>query len=151
MDWKTDHCPKRFKRTIAQVISVLALVSLVMAPDVLAQGGNVARVPEDFSYPRYGDSAQFQEPFAARNLSGQVILPGGGGLEKVLVELMSPGWKKRVDAVFTDAEGHFDLNRSTKGTYYLRFSLLYFGLVMAKVKIIKKAAKGVIIELPVAN
>lgn len=151
MDLKTDRSPKRIKRTIAQLISALALVSLVTAPDILAQGGNVVRVPEDFSYPRYGDSVQFQNPFRARNLSGQVILPGGGGLEKVLVELMSPGWKQRVDAVFTDADGHFDLNRSTKGTYYLRFSLLYFGLVMAKVKITKRAATGVIIELPVAN
>lgn len=134
-------------------ILILSLVAsgFLNGPLHLCQDKVKVQVPQDFAYPEAMAEVLLETPIVAGSLSGKVFNWNGDELEKVLVERVTPDWRTRIDATFTDSEGCFYLPSPPSGRYYLRFSLPGWGTVLAKIKVSKKTKSQIKVELPVAN
>lgn len=94
------------------------------------------QVAKDFSYPESPATIKVESPYKAKSLAGRISDPTGAGLEKALVERLSSGWKKRIDATFTDSEGSFSFPQYSSGkTQFLKISKPGFNTLLVKVKI----------------
>jgi len=67
-----------------------------------------------FSYPAAVGVVEIERPFVTKFLAGRVQASNGVALEKVLVELVTPDWKHRIKATFTDHNGCFRFDRISK-------------------------------------
>lgn len=107
--------------------------------------------PADFSYPIDVATLEDDRPIRVRTLSGRVARPYGAGLDRVLVERMSTGWKERLEAVFTDANGWFRFPGEAKGRFYLRLNRPGYTPTMFIFDVTPKAKKRINVELSLAN
>jgi hypothetical protein len=106
-------------------------------------------VPKGFAYPESQVTILQKSRVHTSELSGTVTDATGARLAKVLVELLTSNGKERVDAVFTDTQGHFQLLPQAKGNHRLRFSLpgLNSTIVMVTIDAKSKNKLEVIMEL----
>jgi hypothetical protein len=93
------------------------------------------QVAKDCSYPESPAIIRVESPYEAQSLAGRISDPTSAGLEKVLVQRLSSGWKKCIDATFTDSEGSFSFSQYSGKTQFLRISKPGFNTLLIKVKI----------------
>ncbi len=99
------------------------------------------------SYPEAAETIQVDVPYEAHALAGRIVDPAGSGLDKVLVERLGSGWKERLDATFTNAEGTFSFPRAPVKTQFLRLSKPGFNTSMIKVRIKRSLKAQLKVEL----
>src|SRR5205807_1959568 len=95
------------------------------------------RVVGGFSYPESPEIIKVEIPYEAETLAGRVVDSTEAGLDKVLVELLSPDWKKRIDATLTDSNGSFSFFRYSGKTQFLKLSKPGFNTLLIKARIKK--------------
>jgi len=134
----------------------LTFISVIFnSPKVSAQGHKAKEeVPRDFTYPAPFDYEEIKEPIVSRSLSGIVVVPLteskgyiGNPVPNALVERVTPDWKRRLDATFTNEDGLFKLKSVPPGTYHLKLSNLYFNTLLVKVIVSRKAKNTLKLEL----
>lgn len=106
---------------------------------VSASQREVGQVPNGFSYPESPSTTRVETPMIARSLSGTVLAPHGSKIAKVLVELVSKDWKKRIDAVFTDSKGSFSFAKTPRRKHFLKLSMAGFDTLLVMVITSKKS------------
>jgi hypothetical protein len=138
---------------LAVCLALTAAVSNCQKNHVAApsEEAKVQRVPEDFNYPESPETVQDEIPYEAKSLAGKISDPTGAGLGKALVELLSSGWKKRIDATFTDSEGSFSFSRYSGKTHFLRISKPGFNTLLIKVDIKENLKTTLSIKLGVSQ
>lgn len=96
------------------------------------------KVPKDFSYPEARETVKADAPLSVRSLAGKVVDSTNSAIERVLVERLSTGWNKRLDATFTDSNGLFSLP-GRSNIQYLKLSKPGFDTLLIRVRINRKA------------
>jgi hypothetical protein len=96
-------------------------------------------VPKDFSYPDSPKRTELKDPIRAKSLAGTIADAAGFPIPRVLVERVSPDWKTRLDATFTDSEGSFAFVKAPIGRHYLKLSMNGFDTLLVKVIASKKS------------
>jgi hypothetical protein len=121
--------------------------------DVVAQTNQAERqqVAKDFSYPDSPETIKDEVPYEAESLAGRVIDITDAGLGKALVERLSYGWGKRLDATFTDSNGFFSLPCNSNKTQYLKLSKPGFNTLLIKVVMKKKTRSRLNVKLGVSQ
>lgn len=109
------------------------------------------QVAEDFNYPESPATIQVESPYEAESLTGRISDPTSGGLERVLVERLSSGWKKRIDATFTNSEGSFSFSRYSGKTQFLKISKPGFNTLLVKVRLKDNVKSPLSIKLSVSQ
>lgn len=112
---------------------------------------NTASVPEGFHYPELGRSVVAAEPIIATRLAGGAMDEVGHPVERALVELMTPHWRKRISARFTDDAGRFDFGITKSGRYLLKVTTPGFAPLLARVTVLQSGPPGVTLTLHLAN
>jgi hypothetical protein len=115
------------------------------APDETQQ------VAQDFSYPESPETTRDEIPYKANSLAGRVVDPTGAGLEKALVERLNSGWKKRINATFTDSQGSFSFSQHSGKMQFLKISKPGFNTLLVKVAIKKNLNSQLNLKLGVSH
>jgi hypothetical protein len=108
---------------------------------VHANQAETQQIAKDFSYPESPETITVEVPYEAKSLAGRVADVTDAGLEKVLVERLSSGRGKRLDAIFTDSNGFFSLRCNSSRVQYLKLSKPGFDTLLIKV-VMKKDLKS---------
>jgi len=130
--------------TSAWLLAALVLTAGTQ-PCVFAIDGQQS-VPKGFKYPEAPETILYRAPLEVRSLRGSIVGPTGDQLSRVLVERLTPGWKIRLDATFTDDEGRFAFPESSTTMQFLRFSKPGFKTLLAKVRT-RRAAREPFLKL----
>jgi len=120
------------------LIFVVVLIGSQSAP-VSASQESGKEVPKGFSYPESPKTTELKNPIRTTSLSGTVADAAGFPIPRILVELVSRDWKRRLAAIFTDSEGTFAFATARKGKHYLKLSGPGFDSLMVRVIATKKA------------
>lgn len=87
----------------------------------LVVAGCTRRIAPEYEYPQ-GWITHLEEDHAfVQSLSGIVNDGSGTPIPFVLVERMTPDFKRRIDATLTDEKGSFRFRHMHAGNHYLRF------------------------------
>lgn len=131
----------------------ICLMLCIVVPSALggSRGDNQSSVPKGFRYPESQETVQIDTPMESKSLAGKVVDSAGFGLEKVLVERLSAGWKRRRNATFTDSEGLFTFSNPSSGQYYLRLSKPGFKTLLVKALITQKSQSQLRLALVVSH
>lgn len=134
-------------------LTLLAAVSNCQRSHVVtrAEQSKAPQIAEDFSYPVSPETITNETSYEAKSLAGRINDPSGAGLEKALVERLSSGWKKRLDATFTDSEGSFSFSHYSGKTQFLKISKPGFNTLLVRVKIKENLKTPLSIELNVSH
>jgi hypothetical protein len=137
----------------AGCLALLAAVSYCRQGHVAThtEQAEAQQVAKDFSYPESPETIKVETPYEAESLAGRISDPTGVGLERALVECLSSGWKKRIDATFTGSEGSFSFSRCSGKTQFLRISKSGFNTLLVKVKIKENQKSPLNIKLGVSQ
>ena len=121
----------------AGCLTLLTVVSNCQRSHVVAHldQAEAQQATRDFSYPESPEIIKDETPHEAMALAGRISDHTGAGLERALVEHLSSGWKKRIDATFTDSEGSFSFSQYSGTTQFLKISKPGFNTLLIKVKI----------------
>jgi carboxypeptidase family protein len=107
------------------------------------------RIPPEYEYPQGWVTAE--HPIAqARSLSGSVLDASGAPRQSVLVERMTPDFKKRLAATLTNERGEFRL-RGGAGKYYLRFRYRGFNDYLLPVAVAHSSRETLVVKLEISN
>jgi hypothetical protein len=68
-----------------------------------------------------------------------------------LVEEMTPGWEKRVQASLTDQHGTFKLTASTTKEHHLRFTKPGYATVLLRLVVRPELSNDIEVELSLAH
>lgn len=138
---------------LAGCLALLAAVSNCQRGHVVTQAeqAKAQQVAKDFSYPESPETIKDETPYEAESLAGRISDPTGAGLEKALVERLSSGWRKRIDATFADSEGSFSFSRYSGKTQFLKISKPGFNTLLVKVKIKDNVKSPLSIKLGVSQ
>ena len=130
--------------SVALLIGILPFIGV-------ARNQRGQKVPAGFKYPQSQETIQVDAEIESRSLSGVVIDPSGSGHSKVLVERLRHGWRNRISAVFTNADGQFTFAGVHSGIYFLRVSKPGFNTMLLKVRVTAKTKSTVRIDLKLSN
>lgn len=87
---------------------------------------------------------QIETPQPAQQVEGVVLDPSGAPISDLTVADCTANWAAVLRSTKTDSKGHFHFSRqSGKKLYYLRFDHPMFNPLELKLKLDKKAAKGI--------
>ena len=106
------------------------------------------RIPQWYEYEP-GWITQEYPPVQTRFLSGRV-LAGDTGLQYVLVERMTPDFKKRLAVTVTNERGEFRLHGGA-GQYYLRFRRRAFNDYLVPVVVTHSSRETLVVKLEPSN
>ena len=133
------------------LIKCLILCTLVSSVFGEPRNHNQSKVPKDFRYPESQETVQVRVPIESKSLAGRVVDSASFGLEKVLVERLSAGWRRRQNAMFTDSEGAFVFRKQGIGRYYLRLSKPGFKTLLVRVLVTNKSQSSLRLVLGVSH
>jgi Carboxypeptidase regulatory-like domain len=140
-------CPKVIIRLIENQSNPLLkfqiseLRGCVLLTFILLLMGCARRIPPEYEYPQ-GWITNLEEDHAiAQSLSGVVNDGSGMPIRSVLVERMTPDFKRRIAATLTDEKGTFRFRHRREGSHYLRFRFRGFNDYEIPVTITPKAKK----------
>lgn len=97
------------------------------------------KVPKAFRYPEARETVKTNAVTWVNSLAGRAVDSTNAPLEKVLVERLSTGWGKRIDATFTDADGSFSLPGRSAKTRYLKLSKPGFDTLLIRVRVNRRS------------
>jgi len=107
------------------------------------------RIPPEYEYPR-GWVTEEHPLVRAKSLSGRVVDPSGAAMQSVLVELMTPDFKRRLAATLTTDKGEFRLHGGS-GKYYLRFRYRAFNDYLVPVLVTPSSAEPFVVRLEISD
>jgi hypothetical protein len=119
------------------VRNLLLFVFLAVSQFCCVRYSEVKKVPIGFEYPEYGITIQYEKVLLFHRVAGKVIAPNGERLSEVLVEIRTSDHKKRLSAVFTDANGNFEFRNLNEGDYFMRLTKSYFAPLQANIRVAK--------------
>lgn len=103
--------------------------------------GCTRRIPQEYGYPQGWITVLEKDSGVVQSLSGVVDDGSGAPIQFVLIERMTPDFKRRIDATLTDQKGSFRFRHVHGGTHYLRFRFRGFNDYEIPVIITPKAKK----------
>jgi hypothetical protein len=119
---------------------------------LLLQMGCVRRIPPEYEYSPGWITMRGEDHPIVQSLSGVVKDASGAPIPFVLVERMTPDFKRRIAATLTDEKGTFRLRHVRKGNQYLRFRFRGFNDYEIPVIISPKSSKhDLTVEMSVSN
>jgi hypothetical protein len=120
----------------------ICLIMLVIAlPFTACQ----RRIPPEFEYPP-GWITEEHPLIQTRSLSGSVLDASGAVVQWVLVERMTPDFKKRLAATLTNERGEFRFHGGS-GKYYLRFRYRACNDFLVQVVVTQASPETLVIKL----
>jgi hypothetical protein len=131
---------------VATIFIRTSLVALTLA--VLFTGCH-RRIPPQYEYPA-GWLTEKHPPIQARSLSGRVLDPSGAVMQRVLVERMTPDFKRRLAATVTNEKGEFRLHGGP-GKYYLRFRCRGFNDYLVPVVVTHSSSETFVVKLEISD
>jgi hypothetical protein len=107
------------------------------------------RIPPQYEYPN-GWITEEHFLVQARSLSGRVVDPSGAAMQWVLVERMTPDFKKRLSATLTNERGEFRLHGGP-GKCYLRFRYRGFNDYLVPIVVTHSSREKLVVKLEISN
>lgn len=138
---------------LAGCLALMAALSDCQCRDAVTHTtqAETQQVAKDFSYPESPETITDEVPYEVESLAGRVADVTGAGLGKVLVERLSSGWGKRLNATFTDTDGFFSLSYNPNKVEYLKLTKPGFNTLLVKVVTKKKLKSRLDIKLGVSQ
>jgi len=109
------------------------------------------RVPTTVLNPASPETIQIDMALQSQSLSGIITGPSGEPASDVLIERVDKGYRKRFEAIMTDAAGHFSFAGSTAGIHFLKLSKPGFDTILLKVSVDENATSNLEIDLRLSH
>jgi carboxypeptidase family protein len=98
------------------------------------------------------ETVEYAKVRNAANLSGVVSDRSGAAIAQVRVFEMSDDWSAELRSTTTDSQGRWSFSPTVNGaTYRIQFIKDGFNTVRIRVKVTKRRAKPLAVEMPVAT